>query len=467
MIQLPLRECASHVCRDAPPPPSKKQAMTQTKNTSNIGRHITETGQEEPAVSVIIPVYQVEAYIRRGIECLLAQTLHAMEFIFVDDCGKDGSMDIVREYAVWDSRIRILANETNKGAGASRNRGIEAARGKYIAFFDPDDTCDGNMYEVLFNKAEEKQAFIVKCLRTSIFPNGKREKSTLNNRIRSLMEQGRALYSVFTYEHTTAIFLREHVELCHAKSGTTKVDEDTTFLLMVTIGQDKRFVTEDTVCYHYRRRDDSLSWRDYDYCCQQVAAKKEKIEFLNHKVESDQNYVIYATNALNHVANLLLPYAFTGMESEKDSLESYLRQIIDFIRAIQGYRHLPENGMSPEARLLYRLSLQESLPQSCATEFVLGMQKHMEELQKQKNKAFERDWKPTVREATRSDIRLKLLDFIPLLKVKRREHATSYILFHLLPILKIKCNCSSGKKVDFLLFGCLPLWSVRKKEMSK
>lgn len=434
--------------------------MTQAVNTSNICRNIAE-----PAVSVIIPVYQVEAYIRRGIECLLTQTLRSMEFIFVDDCGEDGSMDIVREYAVRDSRIRILANETNKGAGAARNKGIEAARGKYIAFFDPDDTCDDNMYEVMFKKAEEKKASIVKCLRTVIFSDGRREESTLNNRIRTLMDKGRALYSVFTYEHTTAIFLREHVESCHATNGMTSVDEDTMFLLMATIGQDKHFVTEDSVCYHYIQRDDSLSRRDYDYCCQQVAAKKEKIEFLNRKVVADRNYVIYATSALNHVANVLMPHVFQEMESEKGSLEFYLRQIIDFIRTIQGYKHLPENGMSPEAKLLYRMSLQESLPQSCATEFALGLQKHIEELKKQNLVLLKGGRRFNTTE--RSDTRLKLLGFIPLLKIKQRKYSTSYILFHFLPILKIKYNFSIGKKVDFLLLGCLPLWSVRKKERTR
>ncbi len=431
--------------------------MTQAVNTSNICRNIAG-----PAVSVIIPVYQVEAYIRRGIECLLTQTLRSMEFIFVDDCGGDGSMDIVREYAARDSRIRILENETNRGAGAARNKGIEAARGKYIAFFDPDDTCDGNMYEVMFKKAEEKQASIVKCLRTRIFSEGRREKSALNNRIRALMDEGRALYTLFTYEHTTAIFLREHVESCHAINGTTNVDEDTMFLLMATIGQDKHFVTEDSVCYHYIQRDDSLSRRDYDYCCQQVAAKKEKIEFLNHQVEADRNYIIYATSALNHVGSLLLPYIFQGMEKKHGSLEFYLRQIIDFVRTIQGYKHLPENGMSPEAKLLYRMSLQESLPQSCATEFALGLQKHIEELKKQNLELLRGGRRFNTTE--RSDTRLKLLGFIPLLKIKHRKYSTSYILFHFLPILKIKCNFSIGKKVDFLLLGFLPLWSVRKKE---
>ena len=90
-------------------------------------------------VSVIVPVWNPGPGISRCIESLQNQTLNEIEMIFVDDCGTDDSMDKVRAAAAEDTRIRIIVNEENIGAGPSRNKGIEAARGEYLSFVDPDD----------------------------------------------------------------------------------------------------------------------------------------------------------------------------------------------------------------------------------------------------------------------------------------------------------------------------------------
>lgn len=83
---------------------------------------------ERVKVSAILPVYNVEQYIGRCIESLKAQTLAGLEFIFVDDCSTDGSMEKVEAWAAEDERVRILRNGENLGAGPSANRGIEWAR---------------------------------------------------------------------------------------------------------------------------------------------------------------------------------------------------------------------------------------------------------------------------------------------------------------------------------------------------
>lgn len=90
-------------------------------------------------VSIIIPVYNNGRYIEQCINSVLAQTSSDFEIILIDDCSTDDSHDIIRRYALTHSNISLLRNITNLGPGASRNRGIQMARGKFLAFLDSDD----------------------------------------------------------------------------------------------------------------------------------------------------------------------------------------------------------------------------------------------------------------------------------------------------------------------------------------
>jgi len=106
-------------------------------------------------ISVIVPVYNVEKYISQCLDSILNQTYKDLEILCIDDCGSDNSMDIVREYAKKDDRIKIIRHEHNKGLGCARNTGIEHASGKYIACVDSDDWIDLTMLEKAYNKLEE------------------------------------------------------------------------------------------------------------------------------------------------------------------------------------------------------------------------------------------------------------------------------------------------------------------------
>ncbi len=91
-----------------------------------------------PEVSVIVPVYNVEKYLSRCVDSILAQTFSNFELILVDDGSPDRSGEICDEYAAKDSRIRVIHQE-NAGASAARNRGVKAATGEFVAFVDSDD----------------------------------------------------------------------------------------------------------------------------------------------------------------------------------------------------------------------------------------------------------------------------------------------------------------------------------------
>lgn len=118
-------------------------------------------------VSVIIPVYGVEAFIARCADSLLAQTLGDVEFIFVDDATPDRSMELlsaaVDRYPSRREAVRILRHLENRGLPAARNTGLAAARGEYVFHCDSDDFVEPDMLERLYAAAQEKDADIVWC----------------------------------------------------------------------------------------------------------------------------------------------------------------------------------------------------------------------------------------------------------------------------------------------------------------
>jgi len=115
-------------------------------------------------VTIGIPVYNVEKYIRLTMDSALAQTFQSIEFLVLDDCGTDNSMNIVREYQQTHPRgkdIRIIRQPQNGGLGRGRNRIIEEAQGHYLYFFDADDAIAHNTIELLYNAAKQYNADIV------------------------------------------------------------------------------------------------------------------------------------------------------------------------------------------------------------------------------------------------------------------------------------------------------------------
>lgn len=105
-------------------------------------------------VSVIIPVYNAERFLRDCLESLVHQTLQDIEIICIDDKSSDASLDILDYYQKRDGRIKIICNEINSGAAASRNRGLTDAEGKYIQFVDADDYLESDALENLYHISE-------------------------------------------------------------------------------------------------------------------------------------------------------------------------------------------------------------------------------------------------------------------------------------------------------------------------
>lgn len=120
-----------------------------------------------PKVSVIIPVYRVEKYIKTCAISLFEQTLDDMEYIFVDDKSPDNSItilnEIIEKYPKRKPQVKILHHLQNKGLPLARQSGLEEASGDYIIHCDSDDWVDLNLYEKMYNMAIANQADIIRC----------------------------------------------------------------------------------------------------------------------------------------------------------------------------------------------------------------------------------------------------------------------------------------------------------------
>ena len=131
------------------------------KNKGYVLGNINSVDHESdtPVVSVILPVYNVEKYLRQCLDSIFRQTVTNIEIICVDDGSTDGSLKILEEYAAKDDRFIILRQE-NSGAGAARNKGLDIAKGKYLSFLDSDDFFEPDLLKNAVSQCEKHKADI-------------------------------------------------------------------------------------------------------------------------------------------------------------------------------------------------------------------------------------------------------------------------------------------------------------------
>ena len=137
----------------------------------------------DAAVTVLVPVYNTQKYLRHCLDSLAAQTLSNIKFLCIDDGSTDESAEILSEYAAADDRFEVISKQ-NSGYGASMNRGLDRCSSKYVGIVEPDDFADSHMFENLFRRAEETGAEVVKSNyyehRTGVLPEDDRFEESLD-----------------------------------------------------------------------------------------------------------------------------------------------------------------------------------------------------------------------------------------------------------------------------------------------
>lgn len=251
----------------------------------------------EIKVSVIVPVYNGEKYLRRMLDCLTFQTLYAIEIICVNDHSEDNSLSIIKKYQKDDNRIKIVDCAVNGGESKARNLGIHAAKGEYIAFMDQDDRIDLFFYERLYEKAIETSADIIKGDATEILYNGERMIRSY-----SLVEKN-PLY--FTGDWWTAIYKRSLIvnNLIKLPEGCP-LGGDIKFLFDACRVCNKVSVVHGVYYYHIMHEDSG------DALVTSVSKIRSVIEVFSYILREIENsnlyeqdldcYVFYYNSYINH-----------------------------------------------------------------------------------------------------------------------------------------------------------------------
>lgn len=211
-------------------------------------------------VDIIMPVYNMEKYLNRSIQSVLAQTYHNFRLLAVDDGSKDKSLDILREYQNQDSRIKIYT-QSNQGVSCARNVGLDHVQGRYICFLDPDDYLEINYIMDLINDIKKNKSDISICYFSRFFENGE-EKFPTN--LEEEVQKKEEFLKDFFLENNKGggyiwnkLFSRKVINNIRFSSDI-HVGEDVKFLFNVVLNSE-RISTIPKVGYHYYMRSDSAS----------------------------------------------------------------------------------------------------------------------------------------------------------------------------------------------------------------
>ena len=230
-------------------------------------------------ISVIIPVYNAEQYLKQCMESVLGQTLKEIEIICIDDGSTDNSLNILREYQKKDNRIIIFSQE-NQGAAVARNRGLDLAKGIYVAFMDPDDYYpDSEVLLSLFEISCDKQALIAGGS-LSLDRNGKfcQLKYEFQDE-RIFLKDGFLLYEDYQYDfyYQRFIYSKRLLDENFIRFPLYRRGQDIPFFVEAMIAA-KKFYAVERVTYCYRVGHKKINWGNDTIAIHAIQATSEIIK---------------------------------------------------------------------------------------------------------------------------------------------------------------------------------------------
>ena len=262
-------------------------------------------------VSIIVPVYQVEKYLRQCIDSILAQTFTDFELILVDDGSKDQSGKICDEYARMDARVKVIHTK-NVRAAEARNKGINLARGNYFMFIDSDDYIAPTMVECLYKCILDENADIASCNYLYFWENDSAKDFPTNVKLEVL--SGTEIFykrkNERNYGYWTVVwnklYKKEIFENIRFRSGKYFEDE---FFANDIYQMDIKIVTIPECLYYYRQHENStMRKKSIEKSFDMIEAFQERIYiYLKEQKYADQAYkvLIYSLEYLEESKRLI------------------------------------------------------------------------------------------------------------------------------------------------------------------
>ncbi|MBQ6067381.1 MAG: glycosyltransferase [Clostridia bacterium] len=209
----------------------------------------------EIKISVIVPVYNMEQYLRECLDSILGQTLREIEVVVINDGSTDGSLTILREYEKKDGRVRVI-DKPNEGVGKARNDGLKAAAGEFVAFMDSDDYYPNDtVLETLYRAVKDSGVRIAGGRKNRLLTDGTVEKDTFAVEDCGLRFDASGLteYAAYQYDYgyTQYVFDREMLQQNGIFFPAYKRFQDPPFFVRAMIAAG-RFYVADCESYCYR-----------------------------------------------------------------------------------------------------------------------------------------------------------------------------------------------------------------------
>lgn len=280
-------------------------------------------------LSIIVPVFNGEKYIKRCISSVMKTEKIEYELIIINDCSTDKTEQIVKE--IKDENIKLINLQQNKGVSYCRNLGVQEAKGRYITFLDVDDCIEKDMYSVMVQKAEEERVEVCCCNYYEINENTNKKVKSKYQLKNEVIEQPEIIKLFLTDKISPACwdkiyrsdFLKEKIKV----DEELAVGEDILFILDV-MKQCKKLAIVDSYFYYYIQQEQSVMHKISPKFLQfkKVVEKTQSNKYKNIRNEYKQEYeyfkgamIVRGIHSISTLAN---------KENRKQAKE-YINQLLD------------------------------------------------------------------------------------------------------------------------------------------
>lgn len=290
----------------------------------------------EVKISIIIPVYNVEKYLRECLDSILKQTFQDFEIICVDDGSTDKSLEILQEYKRKDDRFVIL-QQRHAGAGAARNHGLKLAEGKYIQFLDSDDYFQPNLLEELYTRAEKFGSDLTVCSSRKVDDEGNvTESGNPNNPINldktpletvfSRQDFKDDIFCLLTPMPWNKLYLRSFIETHNLEFPPLKIYEDVAFVHSSVVCANKIVAfNNELINYRFNRLGSLANYRS-KYAIDVVKSCLCLKEFLIKKGIWENYKIAYKKAVINHIRSEI---SFCNDDEYKIFLDEFKKLLPD------------------------------------------------------------------------------------------------------------------------------------------
>ena len=315
-----------------------------------------------PQITIIIPVYNVEPYLAECLDSIVNQTMRDIQIICVNDGSTDGSLSILREYEVRDSRITVL-DQPNRGQSVARNAAFPLIKGKYTMFIDSDDWIDPDTCEKLLCKAQQTNADMVVFFfqLESVMENDNLPSfSTLFSISCFDKTTPEEKMEIANYTHTIGkLYDSEFLRKIQCRFPEDILIAEDNVVLWKTMTRARMIAVVPECLYHYRHRKDSTCTKTmkthyhdffvvcriiYNDLCQSGYYSEYKYAFILQKLSRIVSYY---------------PFAKSSSESDKAYIESVRQSLTEDDRKY--YHTNPQGCLSHEAYLFYCISVERNV----------------------------------------------------------------------------------------------------------